>query len=304
MTRPVADVLKKQGIIVMRNVSTAPLSTIRVGGTASLLIEPSCKNELICALRILRTYAYPHAILGRGSNVLFADGHLPIALVRTTRLDAVRFMQAGVVADAGVALMALSARAAKHGFADLAFACGIPGTLGGAIFMNAGAYGECMANVVRSVTVYDPENDEVKTLFNEELGFSYRNSAFQRNNAIVLSAVLSLTKVDEPAQIFARMRAQNAHRRATQPLEYPNAGSVFRRVCPDVPLSAILDEIGCKGMCVGDAAVSEKHAGFIINRGAASAADVMALVERLQNKLEEERGIRPQTELRLIGSVT
>ncbi len=300
MTRSLADVLKNEGITVRENVQTAPLSTIRIGGTAAFLVEPSCKNELITAIRILRSCTYPFEIVGRGSNVLFADGSIPVALIRTTRLDALRFTRTGAVADAGVSLMGLSVQAARRGFADLAFASGIPGTLGGALFMNAGAYGASISDTVKSVTAYDPESDNIKTFFKDELSFSYRNSAFQQNNCIILSAVLTLKEIGEPAQIFTRMRAQNAHRRATQPLEYPSAGSVFRRPAPDVAISAMLDEIGCKGMHVGDAAVSEKHAGFIINRGAATATDVMALIERLQNKLEKERGIRPQTELRLV----
>lgn len=300
MTRVLADVLKKEGIAVRENVQTASLCTIRIGGTASFLVTPFCKNELISAIRIFRAYGFPYALIGRGSNVLFADGHIPIALIRTTQLDAVRFIKTGLVADAGVSLAGLSARTAARGFADLAFASGIPGTLGGALFMNAGAHGDCMAKSVVSVTVYDVEQGEIKTLFKDELNYSYRDSVFQHKNYCILSAELALRDVGESAQIFARIRAQNAHRRATQPLEYPSAGSVFRRPSPDVPISAVLDALGCKGMCVGDAAVSEKHAGFIINRGAASAKDVMTLIERLQNILEEERGMRPQTELRFV----
>lgn len=300
MTRSFSDVLKNEGITLQENVQTARLSTIKIGGTAAFLIEPACKNELITAIRILRAYQYPFEIIGRGSNVLFADGPIPVALIRTTRLDALRFTRGGAVADAGVSLMALSVQAARRGFADLAFASGIPGTLGGALFMNAGAHGGSISNAVRSVTAYCSEKDELKTFFKDELNFSYRNSVFQQNNCIILSAELAFKEVDEPARIIARMRAQNAHRRATQPLAYPSAGSVFRRPAPDVPISAMLDALGCKGMRVGDAAVSEKHAGFIINCGAATATDVMTLIERLQNKLEKERGIRPQTELRLI----
>lgn len=304
MTRVLADVLKREGITVEENVPTAPLCTIRIGGVAALLLTPACKNELITAVRILRAQQYPFALIGRGSNVLFADGYLSVALIRTTHLDAFRFTEKGVLADAGVSLISLAGAAARRGFADLAFASGIPGTLGGALFMNAGAYGDCIANSVISVTAYDPEKDKIKTFFKGELNYSYRKSVFQQNNCIILSAELALDDVGEPAQILARMRAQNAHRRATQPLEYPSAGSVFCRPTSDLPISAMLDEIGCKGMRVGDAAVSEKHAGFIVNRGEASAKDVMTLIERLQNKLEKERGIRPQTELRLVPRET
>ena len=304
MTRRLSDVLKNAGIAVRENVQAAPLFTMKTGGTAALLIEPACKNELILAVRILHAHAYPYEIIGKGSNVLLADGYVPVALIRTVALDALRFTKTGVVADAGVSLIALSVRAAHLGFADLAFACGIPGTLGGALFMNAGAYGSAISDVVERVVVYCPDEDEIKTLFNDELNYSYRNSVFQRNNWVILSAVLTLTKRDEPAQIFARMRERNAQRRETQPLTFPSAGSVFRRPAPDMPLSAIMDEIGCKGMRIGDAAVSEKHAGFIINCGAATTADVKTLIECLANKLEKERGIRPHVEVRFIPRET
>ncbi len=300
MRREIADLLKNEGVSILQNVQTAPLSTIKIGGTVSLLIEPTCKNELITAIRILSAYAYPFEIIGRGSNVLFADGHIPIALIRTTHLDAVRYTRMGLTADAGTSLTALSALVARRGFADLAFAFGIPGTLGGALVMNAGAHGNSISDVVHSVTAYCPQIGKTKTFFKDELNYSYRNSAFQQNDWVVLSAELSLQDVREPAQIYTRMRAQSAHRRQTQPLEYPSAGSVFRRPAPDVPLSRIMDEIGCKGMCEGGAAVSQKHAGFIINRGNATAKDVVTLIERLQNKLEKERGIWPHTEMRFI----
>jgi UDP-N-acetylmuramate dehydrogenase len=137
-------------------------------------------------------------------------------------------------------------------------------------------------------------------MFADELNFSYRNSRCQRENLVLLDATLSLSEREDPTEILERMRAMNKKRRATQPLEFPSAGSVFRRVDRDVPLSRTLDLLGCKGMRVGDAMVSNKHAGFIVNVGHATAADVKELIDCLQNKLEKERGIRPQTELRFI----
>ncbi len=243
---------------------------------------------------------YPYALLGRGSNVLFDDGMMPIALVRTTTIDAVRFIENGVLADCGASLISLSYLAARRGFADLDFCCGIPGTLGGALVMNAGAYTKSISQLVRSVRVLWPLTGEIRTLYHDELDFSYRNSLFQHGNVILLDAMLSFSETENPSEIHSRMRAMNEKRRVTQPLEFPSAGSVFRRPSPDVPVSRMLDELGCKGMRVGGAAVSEKHAGFIVNVGGATSADVKALILRLQNILEKERGIRPQTELRFI----
>lgn len=300
MSRHVKDVLKQRGIALRENVPTASLCTFKIGGCASLLIEPSCKNELVEAIRILKETGHPYALLGKGSNVVFGDGFLPIALVRTSAIDAVRFFENSVFADCGISLISLAYLVARRGFADLDFCCGIPGTLGGALYMNAGAYGKCMARFVRCARVYFPETGEIRTMFCDELDFSYRNSRFQHENAVVLDATLSLGEVEEPSVILAHMRAMNEKRKATQPLEFPSGGSVFRRVAPDVPVSAMLDALSCKGMRVGGAAVSEKHAGFIVNIGGASCADVKELICCLQNKLEKERGIRPQTELRFI----
>ena len=263
-------------------------------------MEPTCKNELIDTVLLLKNRGYPYALIGKGSNVVFGDGNLPIALIRTTSLNAARLCRNVLVADCGASLFSLSCLAARGGFADLDFCCGIPGTLGGALVMNAGAYGKSISDLVRSVRVLLPQTGEIRTLLRDELDFSYRKSAFQSSDMIALDAELSLFSCEESSEIFSRMRALAAKRRQTQPLDLPNAGSVFRRPSPDLPISRMLDEIGCKGMRIGGAAVSQKHAGFIVNLGGATAADARELILCLQNKLEKERGIRPQIEWRFI----
>ena len=300
MSRRVFDVLKERGVAVRENVPTAPLCTIKIGGSVALFIEPICKNELVDTILLLKNMGYPYALIGKGSNVVFDDGTIPIALIRTTALNATRLHGNVLSADCGASLFSLACLAARGGFSDLDFCCGIPGTLGGALVMNAGAYGKCLAQYVHAVRVLLPRTGEIKTLFRDELAFSYRNSVFQSEDMVALDAELSLFDHDDPGEVFSRMRALNAKRRQTQPLEFPSAGSVFRRPFPNVPISRMLDELGCKGMRIGGAAVSQKHAGFIVNLGGATAADVKALILCLQNKLEKERGIRPRSEWRFI----
>ncbi len=279
---------------------TATLCTFRIGGRADMVIEPRCVGELIESVRCCILLDLPFAVIGKGSNVLFDDGEIHTVLIRTAALDTVRFFDAEVEALCGVSLARLAHQCAKKGTDELCFAAGIPGTLGGALVMNAGAHGAALGDLVKSVRVYDFCSDKIKTLFNHELNYSYRKSVFQSRGMLVLSAKLSLNFCCEPCDAMAKIQVLGASRKATQPLDFPSAGSAFRRPGPSLPLSKIMDELGLKGMRVGDAAVSEKHAGFIVNLGNACASDVKKLMLQIQNILEKERGIRPQPELRFI----
>lgn len=280
----------------------ATLCSFHIGGPVTALIEPRCEGELIESITLCHRLGKRFCVIGRGSNLLFGDGMIETVLIRTTGLDATRLSNAVLDAQCGASLQRLCAIAAGQGFRDLAFACGIPGTLGGAITMNAGAYGKSMQDVVHTVRVFDLDDAEIKTLFNHQLNFSYRNSIFQSKNLVLLSATLSLQQPELSNRIRAEMRALNAARRSAQPVLLPSAGSVFKRPEKDVPLARILDELGLKGMRRGGAEVSRQHAGFIVNLGGATAADVTALICEIQKITERERGIRPEPELRFIPS--
>lgn len=304
MSVPFEDVLKERGIPFQNDVPTAGLCTFRIGGPCRRLIRPRCAGELIEAVRAARLCGERYAVLGGGSNVLFCDGVQNVSLISTRGLDRIEAMSEHVRrVGAGVTLPRLAQLAARDGWADLTFACGIPGTVGGGLYMNAGAYGKCLGERVVSVRAYDSEHDRIKTYFQKELNISYRKTVFQDINEIVLDVTLAFENRRSPAEIEAEMRALSAARRAAQPLSEPSAGSVFRRPAPDVPLGKIFDELGLKGLSCGGAAVSEKHAGFIVNRGGATAADVLALIEKIQIITERERGFRPVTELCRIPEV-
>lgn len=300
MNGALSDVLKQRNIPFYRDVLTATLCSFHIGGPAALVIEPQCGNELVDAVRLCREYGVPFSVIGKGTNILFDDGEIHTALIRTTALNAVRFDENEVRADCGVSLVRLAFLAAARDRADLAFAAGIPGTVGGAVFMNAGANGACVGDLVKSVRVYDPQSDKIKTLFVDELNYSYRKSIFQENHDVILSATLRVANRAPREEVLSNMRAFNLHRSRTQPCHLPSAGSVFRRPRPDVAISRIIDELGLKGLRVGGAVVSHVHAGFIVNDGNATAADVKALMEALQNIMEKERGIRPIPEVRFI----
>lgn len=292
------DVLRRQGIPFLNSVPTAGLCTFRIGGPCRRLIQPRSAEELIAAVRAACLFGEKYAVLGGGSNVLFCDGIENVSLISTRGLDRVEQLHASVWrVEAGLALPRLSKLAARAGWADLAFACGIPGTVGGGLYMNAGAYGKCLGERVLSARTYDPASDLIKTYFQKELNTSYRKSNFQSENEIILDVTLTFTNRQSTDEIEAEMRVLAAARRAAQPLTEPSAGSVFRRPAPDVPLSKIFDELGLKGLSRGGAAVSKKHAGFIVNRGGATADDVLVLIEEIQNRTERERGFRPETEL-------
>lgn len=298
MIRHVEEVLKERNIGFQKNASTAALSGFQIGGPAELLILPRCRGELVDAVDILQSCGRAYFVIGAASNLLFDDAKLQTALIRTTAIDAIKSEKSGLSVDCGVRLNLLAARAAALGLAGLEFAAGIPGTLGGAIFMNAGANGSEIAQLVDTVDVYDPKTRQFFLVSGKEAGFSYRHSRFQNENLLILGARLHLSR-DEPEAIKERMQALLQRRRETQPT-MPSAGSAFRRPAPDVPLSRILDELGLKGLSVGGAAVSRKHAGFIVNNGGATAADVRALMTRIGDIVEKEKGIRPMPEIRFV----
>ena len=205
---------------------------------------------------------------------------------------------ATLYAGAGETMMTIAVRAAKEGLAGMEFASGIPGTLGGTVSMNAGAYEREMKDIVKSVRIVTPEG-EIRDVSNEEMAFGYRTSAVPKNNWIVLGALLQMTP-DDPGKIQERIDDFTHRRKTRQPLEYASAGSTFKR--PEGYFAAkLIDDAGMKGYSVGDAQVSEKHAGFVINKNNASAADVLALMEQIQKTVKEKFGVDLVPEVRVIG---
>ena len=274
-------------------------TTFRIGGVAKYFAVPKNEEEIMEAVDFAIVKDLPYYILGKGSNVLFPDeGYSGVVIEIGAGMEKVeRIGDIGIRAQAGLSLSSLAAFAAREGLAGLEFAGGIPGTLGGAVTMNAGAYGGEIKDVIVSAKVMD-EDGGVKVLSRDELELGYRTSIVQKKQLIVLEAEFSL-KPGETEAIQNTMKELNAKRREKQPLEYPSAGSTFKR--PEGYFAGkLIEDAGLRGYRVGDAQVSEKHCGFVVNRGKATCAEVLQLIEEVQKKVKEQFGVQLEPEVRII----
>ncbi len=274
-------------------------TTFRIGGKADVFVLPASIEELLEVLRLTKRYAVPLTILGNGSNVLVRDGGIRGVVVSFGKpFSHMEREGAHIKAGAGATLGTVSLFAANHALSGLEFAVGIPGSLGGAVFMNAGAYDGEMSRVISGVAAVTPEG-EIRRYRAEEMDFGYRHSVFQQNGHIICEIELALAE-GEPAAIQEKMAEFTRRRMEKQPLDKPSAGSTFKRP-PGLFAGTLIDEAGLKGFSVGGAQVSEKHAGFVINQGGATAADVLALIEEVQRRIEKKNGVRLTPEIRIIG---
>lgn len=277
-------------------------TSFRIGGPARCMAYPRSAEEFTALLELACACDVTPLVIGKGTNLLVADEGLDRLVINTAALAGIRHgEQAGVlVAEAGAPLVRLADFACKLGLAGLEFAHGIPGSVGGAICMNAGAYDGEMKQVIESVTAYFP-GEGVRTLSCEEMEFSYRHSLLSDHpDAVVLSASFRL-KAGDPSVIREKMRELLARRKASQPLEFPSAGSTFKRPAGHFA-GTLIDQCGLKGLTVGGAQVSEKHAGFIINQGGATCKDVMDLIALVQERVFEAKGVHLEPEVRIVRS--
>ena len=273
-------------------------TSFRIGGSVEVMAFPKSAEELSEVLRASAVMGCPMAILGAGTNVLAPDAGLAgIVICLKDGLDGMELLADNRIrVMSGVTMTRAAVFAANHGLSGMEFAHGIPGTVGGGVYMNAGAYGGEICQICESVDVMDLSG-ELRTLSGSEMGFSYRHSRLEDEGGIVVSAVFRL-KSGEPEQIKANMRELQAKRSASQPLDKPSAGSAFKRPAQGYA-AALIDQAGLKGYRVGDAAVSEKHAGFAVNLGNATAEDVKNLLRQVSDIVYEKSGIRLEPEVRI-----
>lgn len=285
--------------IVFLNESMQKHTTFKIGGPADMLVCPRTTEEIKTILQYCAHNQVPCIIIGMGSNLLVMDkGIRGIVVQIGDHFNACSVDGDAIQAQAGIRLSALAKTAARHALTGLEFAEGIPGSLGGAVLMNAGAYGGEMKDVITEVEAIDPAGN-IKTFAAGEFGFDYRHSIFQENHYIVLAARMQLQKGIQE-EIFAKMQAHARSRREKQPLEHPSAGSTFKRP-KDFFVGPMVEELKLKGFRIGGAEVSEKHAGFIVNRGGATAADVLQLMQKIQQEAKKRFGVDLQPEIRIIG---
>ena len=274
-------------------------TTFCIGGPADYYVAPADAATLCEVVRLCRREGAPYCVIGNGSNLLCRDAGFHGVIIDTTRgLTGCEAAEGGLRAEAGVLLGILAKKALEAGLAGLEFAAGIPGSVGGAMVMNAGAYGGEMGQVAGRVEVLTGEG-EILTVPAGQMDFSYRHSAVREKGWIVLAASFSLTP-GEPEAIRERMEELAKRRRQRQPLEYPSAGSAFKRPAEGFA-AQLIDEAGLKGLRIGGAQVSEKHAGFVINRGGATAADVLRLYTAIQERVRERTGTCLELEVEVIG---
>lgn len=273
-------------------------TSFRIGGPARRMAFPKTREQLVVLAGLLQEAGIEPLLLGNGTNLLVADEGLDTVVINTSA-QLSRVEQTGeceLTADAGVSLCQLALFAWKQGLAGLAFAHGIPGTLGGGVVMNAGAYGGELKDVIADVTALYP--DGVRTFTADEMGFSYRHSVFSSGEGIVLGAKLKLEPGD-PNAIKAKMDELMARRKASQPLEFPSAGSTFKRP-PGHYAGPLIESCGLKGARIGGAEVSCKHAGFVVNAGGATCADVLALMEKVQKTVFDTYGVLLEPEVKIV----
>lgn len=298
------DILGKlQDIVGSGNVvSDEPMrkhTTFRIGGNADIFVRPESKEQIAEILRLCRSQEVPYFILGNGSNLLVGDkGFRGVVINIMDNMNDIKVDGGIIKAQAGAMLIKVSRVARDNSLTGLEFASGIPGTIGGAIYMNAGAYGGEMKDVVIQVTAMDAYG-EIYTFGADELEFSYRHSVIQQRALIVLDVTMKLEAGDQKS-IDDRMSELAVARRTKQPLEYPSAGSTFKRPEGYFAGKLIMDA-GLRGYRVGDAQVSEKHCGFVVNRGNATADDVMKLIDDVKAKVSEEYDVVLEPEVRMIG---
>ena len=285
-----------------QNIPLAEFTTWRVGGPATWIIEPESVDEVLAALQWAKANGQPCQVIGAGSNLLIHDNGLPGLTLSLRRLQGAELdSNSGVIeAFAGEPIPTLARRAARAGLKGLAWAVGIPGTVGGAAVMNAGAQGGCTADWLEAVRVVPLQGGESFELKRDQLEFDYRHSRLQQENLLVLSARFRLEPGHNPQELRRETNSNLSHRTSTQPYTLPSCGSVFRNPEP-LKAGRLIQELGLKGERVGGAEISSVHANFIVNTGNATAVDINQLIELVQDRVEQRHAVRLHPEVKRLG---
>lgn len=290
--------LKQNHIEFQTEVSLSSHTSFKIGGKCPVMIFPDCVEKLSAILSFFKQNNNQYFVMGNGSNLLVSDDGINIPIIKTDRLEQMTLVGNILRVSAGAKLAKAAVFAANNGLGGMEFAHGIPGTLGGAVFMNAGAYGGEMKDIVVE-TKYLDEDGNIRVVRKDQHDFGYRHSVFSNTKNIILESTLQLYEADQ-AEIFAKMDDLMARRKDKQPLNMPSAGSVFKR--PEGAFAgALIEQCGFRGYRIGDAMVSEKHCGFIVNAGSATAKDVVSLIKEIQRVVLERTGFSLECEVRMIG---
>ncbi len=287
--------LKNSDVEYKRNVKLSSLSSIKIGGTAEIIIYPSCENQLKKLVLFLTNNEIRYKMLGRMTNVLFSDHGFSSVIISSARMSYTYVRDAYLFAECGARLSEQIRRLAHSGLRLADELYGIPASFGGAVYNNAGAYGKDISASLIYARLFSPEDGKTVIFDNSDMRFSYRSSILQEKNLIFVDGAFALTEAPS-REILSCINSVFAKRRSSQPYGKPSLGSVFRRNVHQ-PISKLIDELGLKGKRVGDAEISEKHAGFIINCGKATCKDVKALIRIIREKIYEKYGFYPEEEI-------
>ena len=289
-------VVKKENI--EENAYMNNYTSFRVGGPVDIMIQPDNYKEIKEAIKLCNKYNIKYFIMGNGSNLLVKDGGIEGVVIKLSKLNNIKVDNTRITAQSGAELWSVSDSALKASLTGLEFACGIPGSVGGAVAMNAGAYNGEVVQVIESALLIDKEGNE-RLVNKEELALGYRASVILDRGYTVLEATFNLVHGDYE-KIKGRIDDLTRRRKEKQPLEFASAGSTFKR--PEGYFAAkLIEDCGLKGLHVGDAEVSMKHSGFIINKGSATARDILDLIEKVQKRVKENFGVDLHTEVRILG---
>ncbi|MED3552281.1 UDP-N-acetylmuramate dehydrogenase [Cytobacillus praedii] len=286
--------------IVKENEPLANHTTMKIGGPADIFIEPSSIENMIKTMELINEYKVNWTAIGRGSNLLVSDLGIEGAVIKLGRgMSKLEINGTEVTAGGGYSLVSLSTQLSRQGLSGLEFASGIPGSVGGAVFMNAGAHGSDISKILTKALILF-ENGKVEWLSNKELMFSYRTSVLQKERpGVVLEAVFQLQSGDKDI-IFSEMQKNKEYRKETQPWNFPCAGSIFRNPLPHYA-GKLVQDAGLKGHSIGGAKISDMHGNFIVNTGTATAQDVLSLISFIKGKIYELYQIEMHTEVEIIG---
>ena len=286
------------GIKYSLNEPLSSHTSMKIGGACDILVQPDSEDALAKTVAMCKSEDIPFFVLGKGSNVLVSgEGYRGCIILLSQDFSTVEVCDGKITAQAGASLKSVCMTALENELAGLEFAYGIPGSVGGALYMNAGAYGGEMKDVVKSCRYID-ENCEIREMNAQDMQLAYRHSFFSGKNCVILSVTMELKKGDK-SEIKAKMDDLMGRRKDKQPLEFPSCGSTFKR--PEGYFAAaLIEECGLKGYTVGGAQVSEKHSGFVINRGGASFDDVMAVVQHVKDTVKEQKGVELECEMLIL----
>lgn len=285
-------------VTIFQNEPLSHYTFTKTGGPADFLAFPKSVKEVQAVVNYCQTHDVPWLVLGNASNLIVRDGGIRGVVIMLEKLDKISVEAEQITAQAGAKLIDTSYKALEYSLTGLEFACGIPGSIGGAVFMNAGAYDGEIKDVFAYCDVLYPDG-QVKRLYKEEMAFSYRHSAIQEQKAIILSAAFQLKDGDK-SQIKSRMDELTFLRESKQPLEYPSCGSVFKRPVGHFT-GKLIQDAGLQGLQFGGAQISTKHAGFIVNVDHATATDYVELIAHIQAVIKEKFDVTLETEVRIIG---